>query len=200
MKTVLAGIGTVVLIAGGWFVFSQGSAPEPQSEEIGTPEPAPPQQPFSLTSPDFPAGGSIPSEFTCDGAEAVPRLSVAGVPSKAKSLVLIMDDPDIPDFYKRQNGVDAFDHWILFSIPPDTKEISESTEGIAGMNGFKQNGYRGPCPPREYEPRNHAYSFRVYALDALLPLEGGATKQEVEKAMEGYVIAETELIGRYQRP
>ncbi len=110
-----------------------------------------------------------------------------------------MDDPDIPDFYKKQNGVDAFDHWILFNIPPDTKVISETTEGVAGMNGFKQTGYRGPCPPREYEPAEHAYSFRLYALDTILALEEGATKQEVEKAMEGHIAAETELVGRYER-
>lgn len=110
-----------------------------------------------------------------------------------------MDDPDIPDIYKRHNGVDAFDHGILFNISPDATEISETTEGIAGMNGLRQNGYRGPCPPREYEPAEHAYSFRLYALDTFLSLPEGATKQVVVAAMEKHIMAEAELVGRCER-
>ncbi|MFZ2886673.1 MAG: YbhB/YbcL family Raf kinase inhibitor-like protein [Minisyncoccia bacterium] len=199
-NAVLTGIGVIALVVGGWFFLTQNSATTTQNQEIvRVTTPSAPQR-LTLASTDFPAGGSIPSKFTCDGLEEAPRLSVAGIPEATKSLVLIMDDPDIPDFYKKKNGVNAFDHWILFNISPETTEISETTEGIAGPNGLGRNEYMGPCPPREFEPADHAYSFRLYALDTLLSLGEGATKQEIEKAMEGHIIVETKVIGRYKRP
>ena len=151
-----------------------------------------------LTSPAFAESASIPSKFTCDGEQLSPPLSISGVPEGAKSLVLIMDDPDVPKAL-RPDGM--FDHWVLFNILPTTGDIPEGgSVGTPGQNGSGQNEYTGPCPPRQYEPNEHRYFFKLYALDTELPLEAGASKTEVEQAMRGHIIAQTELIGRYKRP
>lgn len=151
-----------------------------------------------LMSPAFADNASIPPRFTCDGDRSVsPALSIAGVPEGAKSLALIMDDPDVP---KALHADGVFDHWVLFNIPADTREIPEGgSVGVAGANGAGKNAYIGPCPPPQYEPSEHRYIFRLYALDSELPLQAGATKEEVEKAMEGHIIARTQLVGRYKR-
>lgn len=167
---------------------------------------------FKLTSDAFANGASIPSKYTCDAMPAParpagegrqgardlsPLLSIAGVPAEAKSLALIMDDPDVPKALK-PDGV--FDHWILFNIPADTKEIAEGkSAGVIGANSAGQNAYTGPCPPKEYEPSEHRYIFTLYALDIELPLREGASKATVLEAMQGHIIAQTQLIGRYRR-
>ena len=126
-----------------------------------------------------------------------PPISWEGVPEDTKSLVLIMDDPDVPKALK-PDGV--FDHWTLFNIPPETKEITTGgTAGTRGANGAGKNQYAGPCPPKEYEPSEHRYFFRLYALGSMLELPEAATKQEVLAAMEGHVLAQAELIGKYKR-
>jgi hypothetical protein len=122
---------------------------------------------------------------------------IAGTPAQTKSLVLIMDDPDVPRSIK-PDGV--FDHWVLFNIPPDTKIIAEGgSVGTPGKNSVGQHTYTGPCPPPQFEPAEHRYVFTLYALDTLLPLSAGATKAEVLQAAEGHIIAHTMLTGRYQR-
>lgn len=127
-----------------------------------------------------------------------PALSIGGVPDSARSLVLIMDDPDVPKALK-PDGV--FDHWTLFNIPVITKEIASGvTVGVVGENGAGKNEYTGPCPPKQYEPSEHRYFFRLYALDIELPLKTGASKTDVLKAMEGHIITQAELVGRYKRP
>ncbi|MDO8562112.1 MAG: YbhB/YbcL family Raf kinase inhibitor-like protein [bacterium] len=153
---------------------------------------------LSITSTAFEENGGIPSKYTCDVSGAVsPPLAFSGVPEGAKSLALIMDDPDVPKALK-PDGV--FDHWVLFNISPDTKGIDEGGfAGTAGANGAGKNAYAGPCPPPQYEPKEHRYVFALYALDAMLPLKEGASKQEVLKAMEGHVIEKVQLIGRYSR-
>lgn len=153
---------------------------------------------LSITSTAFAEGGRIPSEYTCDASSAInPPLIFSGVPEGAKSLVLIMDDPDVPKALK-PDGV--FDHWVLFNISPDTKGIAEGeSAGTAGRSGSGTNDYVGPCPPPEYEPKEHRYVFTLYALDARLPLKEGASKQEVLKAIEGHVIERAQIIGRYSR-
>ncbi|OHB19612.1 MAG: kinase inhibitor, partial [Parcubacteria group bacterium RIFCSPHIGHO2_01_FULL_56_18] len=124
-------------------------------------------------------------------------LSIGGVPEGTKSLALIMDDPDVPKVL-RADGV--FDHWVLFNIPADTREIPEGGSiGVAGANSAGKNAYAGPCPPPQYEPSEHRYVFKLYALDSELPLQAGATKEEVEKAMEGHILGQTQLVGRYKR-
>jgi len=151
-----------------------------------------------LTSLAFIANGSIPSRYTCDGDRSVsPALAIAGVPAAAKSLALIMDDPDVPK-QLRPDGV--FDHWTLFNIPASTRAIAEGgTVGIAGANGAGKNAYTGPCPPAQYEPSEHRYVFTLYALDSLLALPAGATKKEVKAAMQGHILDQTQLIGKYKR-
>ncbi|OGG80517.1 kinase inhibitor [Candidatus Kaiserbacteria bacterium RIFCSPLOWO2_01_FULL_54_13] len=152
---------------------------------------------LSLTSLDFSSGGVIPAKFTCDGEQVNPELSISGVPEGAKSLALIMDDPDVPKQLK-PDGV--FDHWTLFNIPPQTREIAHGvTVGVVGKNGAGKVEYIGPCPPPQYEPSEHRYFFRLYALDSMLDLPEGASKADVLKVMQGHIIAQTELMGKYKR-
>jgi len=125
---------------------------------------------------------------------------ISDVPYGAKSLALIMDDPDIPTAVREALGIEVFDHWVLFNIPADTKEIPEgAVVGIEGLNTAGNSGYTGPCPPPEYEPSEHHYIFKLYALDESLTLLAGATKSEVLEALASHVMEEAELIGRYSR-
>lgn len=150
-----------------------------------------------LKSPVFENGASIPSRFTCDGENMSPPISWSGVPDGTKSLALIADDPDVPKILK-PDGV--FDHWVLFNIPPETTEVTTGgTAGVSGGNGAGKNQYTGPCPPPQYEPSEHRYFFRLYALDTMLALPEGASKEEVLAAMQGHIIAQAELMGRYKR-
>lgn len=156
---------------------------------------------FTLTSPVFENNGMIPAKYTCDGDRKLsPPLAVSGVPEGTKSLALIMDDPDIPDVVRESRGLDAFDHWVLYDIPADM-EIIPGGDGVgtSGLNSAGTGGYIGPCPPPEYEPREHRYMFKLYALSAPLPLSVGATKKEVLDAIAPLLIKEAQLIGRYSR-
>jgi Raf kinase inhibitor-like YbhB/YbcL family protein len=156
---------------------------------------------FTLTSPAFEHDGMIPEKYTCDGnRELSPPLTISDVPEAAKSLVLIMDDPDIPEIVKQRIGLSAYDHWTLFNIPPETREIPEG--GTAGTPGATTGGelrYTGPCPPPDHEPSEHRYIFKLYALIAPLELPAGARKEQVLDALAPLLLAETELIGRYSR-
>ena len=116
-------------------------------------------------------------------------MQITGVPSEAKSLVLIADDPDAP------SGL--FTHWLVWNIPPQTNSIAEGSapKGVQGTNDFGKSGYRGPCPP----PGTHRYSFKIFALDRELDLRGGAKRRQLDAAMKGHVIAQGELVGRYAR-
>jgi Raf kinase inhibitor-like YbhB/YbcL family protein len=153
---------------------------------------------MKLTSQDFKHQGFIPSQFTCDGANTIPELKVFDIPAKAHSLVLIIDDPDIPEEIKKSRDIEVFDHFVLFNIPTHTIEISE-TSGTLGRNSAGDNAYRGPCPPPEYQPTTHRYFFKLYALDVMLDLKLGVTKTKVESAMKGHIVQQTELIGKYDR-
>ncbi len=149
---------------------------------------------MKLASTAFEHGGKIPSTYTCDGENINPPLTISDVPSEAKSLVLIMDDPDVPKAI-REDGM--WDHWVVFNIPPDLQEIKkgEEPEGVHGAGTGGNEEYFGPCPP----DREHRYFFKLYALDAKLDLPGKASKQQVEEAMEGLIIVQTELMGLYER-
>ena len=155
---------------------------------------------LTLSSPAFPDDGTIPEKYTCDSNEesgaVSPPLAVSGVPPAAESLVLIMDDPDIPKAVKESMGIDVFDHWVVFDIPPETKELGENRipPGVEGAN-TRSPGYAAPCPP----DREHRYFFKLYALDTTLGLPAGAPRAEVEEAMKGHVVEFTELVGRYSR-
>ncbi|MEK6942478.1 MAG: YbhB/YbcL family Raf kinase inhibitor-like protein [Nanoarchaeota archaeon] len=153
---------------------------------------------MKITSTEFQQNGLIPSKYTCDGIKPVnPQLVFSDVPEEAISLVLIMDDPDVPKALKADG---MFDHWVLFNIPSDAKGIEEGKSiGIAGLNGAGQNAYTGPCPPPQYEPSTHRYFFKLYALDAMLDLPKNSDKKTVETAMEGHIIEQATLVGIYKR-
>ncbi len=147
---------------------------------------------MELTSSTFQQNQKIDSKYTCDGENSNPPLTIADVPKEAKSVVLIMDDPDAV-----KPAGKIWDHWIVFNIPPETKEIPEGKEpeGIHGKGTGGNFKYKGPCPP----DTEHRYFFKLYALDVMLNLKEGATKVEVEKAMQGHILAKAELVGRYER-
>jgi Raf kinase inhibitor-like YbhB/YbcL family protein len=150
---------------------------------------------MELSSSAFKDRCIIPSLYTCEGANVSPPLDFIDIPPTAKSLVLIMEDPDVPRNL-RADGM--FDHWIIFNLPPTTRHIPEiqgPSGGIRGITTFGDTRYGGPCPP----DREHRYFFKLYALDTMLPLKEGATKSDIEKAMNGHIIAQAQLIGRFEK-
>ena len=142
-----------------------------------------------LTSSAFVDGGNIPSKYTCDGKNISPPLEISDVPDDTGVLVLIMDDPDAP--------MGTFVHWVVWNIPKDTGNIAEGSEpgGVQGITDFGKTGYGGPCPPSG----THSYSFKLYALNKKLDLREKSGKKDVEIAMEGYIIENVLLTGRYKR-
>lgn len=154
---------------------------------------------FSLTSSSFANRGEIPSKYTCEGQDISPALSWSNIPSQTKSLVLIVDDPDAPDpKAPRMTWV----HWVLYDLPPTSTGLAEAVAQAAlpegtreGLNDWKRSGYGGPCPPIG----RHRYFHKLYALDTVLADLGTPTKAELEKAMQGHVLAEAELIGTYEK-
>ena len=144
---------------------------------------------MKISSSAFSDGQSIPAKYTCDGSDTSPPLAFASIPAGAKSLALVVDDPDAPG--------GTFDHWIVWNIPNGTTTIAEgqSPQGIAGRNGFGKNGYGGPCPPSG----EHRYFFKLYALDTTLNLQPSSRKADLEKAMKGHILAEAQMMGRYRR-
>ena len=144
---------------------------------------------LKLTSSAFGNNGEIPSQYTCDGEGINPAFEISGVDANAKSLVLIMDDPDAPS--------GTWDHWVKFNISTSTTKIKEASEpdGVSGVGTSGNKDYLGPCPP----DREHRYFFKLFSLDTELELGEGATKKEVESAMEGHILQKAELIGRYER-
>ncbi len=151
---------------------------------------------FQLTSKAFSYNAEIPRQYTCDGKDASPPLEWSDVPSKTRSFSLIGDDPDAP--------VGTWVHWVLYDLPASARSVPEGVAGEAalpdgsrqGVNDFKRLGYGGPCPP---PGPAHRYFFKLYALDATLDLKSGATKKDLEAAMKGHILAEAQLMGRYQR-
>jgi len=145
---------------------------------------------LTISSPAFGQGEAMPVRYTCDGKEASPPLVIAKVPAAAKTLALIMDDPDAP--------AGTWVHWVVWNIPAQTREIPESglpPQAAQGMNSWPRTGYGGPCPPSG----THRYFFKVYALDTGLYLGNSTTKAVLERAMEGHVLAKGELMGTYMR-
>lgn len=148
-----------------------------------------------ITSSAFTEGGMIPRQYTCDGEDISPPLAWTGVPEGTKSIALICDDPDAP--------VGTWVHWVLFNIPPSTKDLpasvppKETLDNGAkhGTNDFRKLSYGGPCPPGG----THRYYFKLYALDAETSSEAGITKAQLLKDMEGHILAEGQLMGRYKR-
>ncbi len=145
-------------------------------------------QELTVKSSVFESKKPIPKKYTCDGNDINPPLTIEGTPKDAKTLVLLVDDPDAPS--------GTFDHWVVWNIPASTNKIEEnSVPGKEGMNGARQLGYYGPCPPSG----THRYFFKVYALDDELSLGINSKKKDVEKAMQGHILSKGELIGLYSR-
>lgn len=145
---------------------------------------------FKLTSPVFSHGSQIPSRYTCDGENINPHLIIHGVPTKAKSLALVAEGPDAP--------VGLYFHWVMWNIPPETKEIREHTVPMGAEEGFnssQESGYDGPCPPSG----THRYFFRLFALDTKLLLDAISDKGMLETAMATHILATAELMGTYSR-
>jgi hypothetical protein len=151
---------------------------------------------FVLTSPAFSDGERIPDRYTCVGEDVSPPLRWEGVPEGTKSFALVVEDPDAPG--------GTFIHWVLYNLPATISELAEGvprTERLAsgalqGVNDFGVVGYRGPCPP---PGAPHRYFFILRALDVELDLKPGATKAQLERASQGHVLAEAELMGKYSR-
>ncbi len=150
---------------------------------------------MKITSPAFHMNQAIPSMYTCDGDNINPLLEFSAVPVGAQSLALVMHDPDVPKSLRADGN---FDHWVVFNLPPTTTRLAVGAKIDEGLQGNNTRGapcYTGPCPP----DKEHRYIFTLYALDIMLPLAEGATRQEVEKAMQGHVLATALLVGTYNR-
>ena len=151
---------------------------------------------LQLKSPDFSAGGNIPKQFTCEGTDISPALEWNVPPGATQSFALIADDPDAP--------VGTWVHWVLYDLPATLRSLPQnfpksepSADGSRqGRNDFGKIGYGGPCPP---PGKAHRYFFKLYALDTKLNLKPGASKKDVERAMQGHILAHGEYMGRYSR-
>jgi Raf kinase inhibitor-like YbhB/YbcL family protein len=153
--------------------------------------------PLAIRSPAFEPGGEIPTRYTCEGEDVAPPLRFTGVPGGAKSLALIVQDPDAPD--PRAPRM-TYVHWVLYDVPVDAGGIPEGARPLPpgtreGTNDWKRTGYGGPCPPIG----RHRYFFRLFALDAVLGDLGELTRARLEEAMEGHVLEAVELMGTYQK-
>jgi Raf kinase inhibitor-like YbhB/YbcL family protein len=145
---------------------------------------------MKITSPAFEEGATIPEKFTKNGQNVSPELRIEGLPPEAKSLALIVDDPDAP--------VGLFTHWIVWNIDPKTTQIAEGSAtgaAIQGKNDFGEIGYGGPQPPSG----THRYYFKMFALNSTLDLKSGAKRKEIDAAMNGHIIAQGQLMGKYSK-
>lgn len=174
--------------------FIAGSAGTPQAKDQITAE-RKGGEIMEITSSSFNHEGMIPAKYTCDGQNISPPLSWSQAPEKVKSFALICDDPDAP--------AGIWVHWVLFDLPANVNTLPEKVsrqEEIAGLGKNGKNtsgryGYDGPCPPGG----THRYYFKLFALDTMLNLKAGVTKEDLLKAMKGHVLAEAQLMGKYKR-
>jgi len=152
--------------------------------------------PFNISSTAFQPGGDIPRKYTCEGPDVSPALSWTDPPAGTQSFTLIGDDPDAP--------VGTWVHWVAYDVPASARQFAEGVPktdaipggGVQGLNDFGKTGYGGPCPP---PGKPHRYYFKLYALDSKLNLKPGATKKAVEQAMQGHILAQAEVMGRFKR-
>jgi hypothetical protein len=150
---------------------------------------------IKVTSSAFAEGGLIPAQYTCDGDDLSPPLRWEAVPEGTQSIALIADDPDAPS--------GTFVHWVLYNLPGDVNELPENVPedktlpngASQGMNDFRRIGYGGPCPPSG----THRYFFKIYALDGKTSLPPGESKARLLKAMEGHILAQGQIMGKYKR-
>ena len=175
-----------VLLLSGLLISSPAWGKEPESK-------------MQITSPSFTAQGSIPAKYTCEGTDTSPPLAWSAVPASAKSLALIVDDPDAPDPKAPQR---TWVHWVVYDLQAQARELPEGAGGgklpagaRSGSNDWKSEGYRGPCPPIG----RHRYFHKLYALDVDLGDLGAPSKAALEHAMQGHVLGQAELVGTYAR-
>jgi len=142
---------------------------------------------LKITSPAFQHNDVIPDKCTGDGKDINPALQIEGIPEGTQSLALVVDDPDAP--------MGTWDHWVVWNIPPSNQIKENSVPGTEGMNSFRKHSYGGPCPPSG----THRYFFKVYALDTKLTLNPSSNKRDLEKAMQGHILAKGEIVGKYSR-
>ena len=154
---------------------------------------------MELISSAFAANGDIPAIHTCEGRDQSPPLAWSRVPAGTGSLALIVDDPDAPDPAAPKM---TWVHWVVYNLPPDTTGLAADAAGSLlpegareGLNDWHREGYGGPCPPIG----RHRYVFKLYALDTVLPSLNPATKDNLEKAMQGHILARGELVGYYRK-
>ncbi|XXF78569.1 YbhB/YbcL family Raf kinase inhibitor-like protein [Myxococcaceae bacterium GXIMD 01537] len=155
--------------------------------------------PLQLSSPRFQDGSTIPIAYTCEGEDKAPPLHIEGVPAGTRSLALIVEDPDAPD---PENPQRTWCHWVLYNIPPGTRDLAEGAAAdllpagcLQGVNDFGRVGYGGPCPPIG----RHRYFHKLYALDVVLPNLGRVNRKQLLAAMEGHILAESGLLGTYEK-
>lgn len=178
------------------FILLLLSALIAQTKAISAPAAGESAMKFVLHTSAFTPGAEIPKQYACEGSDVSPALTWDAVPQGVQSFALIADDPDAP--------VGTFTHWIIYGIPaqsdglpegvPKSEQLPDGTR--QGRNGFRRIGYNGPCPP---PGKLHRYFFKLYALDAKLTLEPGASREQLESAMKGHVLAQAELMGTYKR-
>ncbi|HSF79947.1 MAG TPA: YbhB/YbcL family Raf kinase inhibitor-like protein [Anaerolineales bacterium] len=181
LRTFLRNVFLVILMVGLVSCAPTTSHPDDESEvDMG----------LTLASTAFSDGEKIPKEYTCEGNDISPQLAWTDVPPATQSLVMIMDDPDAPS--------GTWVHWVLFNIEPQVEELPEGGTGIGveGNNSWRRTGYGGPCPPAG---QTHRYIFKLYALDVELGLRAGASKKEVEKAIQNHILAQVQITGTYSR-
>lgn len=142
---------------------------------------------MKITSPEFENNSFMPERFTCQGEDISPLLTIEGVPEEAKTLALIVDDPDAP--------MGTWVHWVVYNIPVVSSIEENSIPGQEAMNDFGRKNYGGPCPPSGV----HRYFFKLYALDTEIDLRDNARKRDLEKAMQSHILAQSELIGLYKK-
>jgi Raf kinase inhibitor-like YbhB/YbcL family protein len=142
---------------------------------------------LTVSCPAFENNTLIPPKYTCDGDDVNPPLTVEGIPEGTKSMVLIVEDPDAP--------AGLWVHWLVWNIAPTSTIKENSVPGTEGINTYRRHAYGGPCPPFG----THRYFFKVYALNTTLNLSSGSDKEDVERAMQGHILAEGELVGLYRR-
>ena len=190
MKRRFTVVGLLLLLAG---CARQAPPSMKPLENVNLPQTSP--SAMQVTSTAIKQGQPIPRQYTCDGVNISPPLEWNGTPKSAKTIAIIADDPDAP--------AGTWVHWVVYNLPAENIGLVENlplTEelkagGFQGKNDFQKVGYGGPCPPSG----THRYFFKVYAVDTELPLKAGATKAEVEKAMQGHIVAQTQLMGTYSR-
>lgn len=196
----LLGLSFIIVFGSAYILFKQSVEVPTTMTAVEDPLIETENMSLILTSPAFSDGEMIPEKYTCDGENVNPPLEISNVPADTKVLVLVMDDPDIPQAIKDARGIEEFDHWAVYNLPADTTIIEPETRlGTNGLNSLGAAAYTGPCPPTEYEPTTHRYIFRLYALSKQLNFTVEPTLDEVEVAAESVVLEKAVLTGLYSR-